>query len=174
LVKEWPEVLTPKQAAEYLQVVDRTIHRMIERGDLHAVKIGRVWRIRKIDVDEYLKKQIEGRGWVMSQSIDELIFKIRQEEREKALQELQSSVDKQNTPVMSGLDQLPDILTAKHIAEYLSLSRKRVYELFQIIPTAGGIPNFDIGASKRVDKQEFIKWIDDRKQEKIKSLRGNK
>jgi hypothetical protein len=64
------------------------------------------------------------------------------------------------------LETLPEILTAQHIADYLKISRRRVYELFQIKPIAGGIPNFEIGLSKRVDKQDFIVWIEARKREK--------
>ncbi len=64
------------------------------------------------------------------------------------------------------MEELPEILTAQHIADYLAISRRRVYELFQIKPVAGGIPNFDIGLSKRVDKQDFIDWIEARKREK--------
>jgi len=64
-------------------------------------------------------------------------------------------------------DELPEILTAKLIASYLGLSRRRVYELFQTVPKHGGIPNFDIGASKRVEKKDFLEWIDTRKQEKM-------
>lgn len=65
---------------------------------------------------------------------------------------------------------LPDILTAQDIAEYLVISRRRVYELFQLHPDHGGIPNFDIGFSKRVQKEDFIKWIGRRKEEKVKNL----
>jgi len=64
------------------------------------------------------------------------------------------------------LDHLPEILTALNIANYLSISRRRVYELFQLKPEAGGIPNFEIGLSKRVEKGDFLKWIADRKREK--------
>lgn len=60
------------------------------------------------------------------------------------------------------LDLMPDILTANDIAGYLHLSRRRVYELFQLNVKAGGIPNFDIGYSKRVRKKDFIIWIEDR------------
>jgi len=67
-------------------------------------------------------------------------------------------------------DELPDILTAQHISDYLGISRRRVYELFQWKPEVGGIPNFDIGFSKRVDKQDFLNWIEARKQEKSKKL----
>jgi len=68
------------------------------------------------------------------------------------------------------MESLPEILTAQHIASYLGISRRRVYELFQVFPDAGGIRNFDIGFSKRVDKKDFIRWIDERKQQKYDSL----
>lgn len=61
---------------------------------------------------------------------------------------------------------MPDILTAQHISSYLNISRRRVYELFQIIPELGGIPNFEIGASKRVDKNDFVSWINRQKEQK--------
>ena len=63
-------------------------------------------------------------------------------------------------------DSLPDTLTAAHISEYLGLSRRRIYELFQTRVEFGGIPNFEIGASKRVDKADFNWWIAERKKEK--------
>lgn len=63
-------------------------------------------------------------------------------------------------------EELPEILTAQHIAKYLGISRRRVYELFQLKPQYGGIPNFDIGFSKRVEKDDFIDWIQRRKLEK--------
>ncbi|MFI8688525.1 helix-turn-helix domain-containing protein [Rossellomorea sp. NPDC077527] len=61
---------------------------------------------------------------------------------------------------------LPEVLTAKHIADYLGISRRRVYELFQMSKEAGGIPNFDIGNSKRVEKDDLVIWIQERKSEK--------
>ncbi|MCZ8518861.1 helix-turn-helix domain-containing protein [Paenibacillus caseinilyticus] len=64
------------------------------------------------------------------------------------------------------IGELPDILTAQHIASYLQISRRRVYEMFQLDPSAGGIPNFEIGASKRVDKTDFLQWISLRKKAK--------
>jgi excisionase family DNA binding protein len=65
------------------------------------------------------------------------------------------------------VDAFPDILTVKHIAEYLSLSRKTVYELLKISPQVGGIPSFNIGGSKRVEKKDFIEWMESRKKEKM-------
>jgi hypothetical protein len=54
---------------------------------------------------------------------------------------------------------LPDILTAQHISDYLKISRRRVYELLRLKPECGGIPNFEIGISKRVYKQDLFTWI---------------
>lgn len=67
---------------------------------------------------------------------------------------------------MQTLDSLPEILTASQISKYLGISSRRVYELFQIKPEAGGIPNFDIGYSKRVEKADLVKWIQDQKKKK--------
>lgn len=64
------------------------------------------------------------------------------------------------------IDDLPEIITAQNISDYLGICRRRVYELFQLKPSAGGIPNFDIGLSRRVEKKDFIQWIDAKKKEK--------
>ena len=64
----------------------------------------------------------------------------------------------QNKRDFTTWDSLPDTLTAQHIAQFLGISRRRVYELFQIHVNHGGIPNFSIGASKRVDKEDFKQW----------------
>ncbi|MEN1989863.1 helix-turn-helix domain-containing protein [Paenibacillus hubeiensis] len=55
-------------------------------------------------------------------------------------------------------DDMPDIMTAQHIANILGISRKTVYELFAIKPEHGGIPNYTIGVSKRADKVDVIEW----------------
>ena len=46
---------TPAQVAERLQVVERTIYRWIEAGELHAVKLGRVWRIQESSLQEFIQ-----------------------------------------------------------------------------------------------------------------------
>ncbi|ENH95686.1 hypothetical protein J416_14812 [Gracilibacillus halophilus YIM-C55.5] len=63
-------------------------------------------------------------------------------------------------------DSLPDTLTALHISQFLQISRRRVYELFHTHVEKGGIPNFEIGASKRVSKEDFKKWISLKMKEK--------
>lgn len=49
-----PDLLSPKQLAEYLQLSQRTIYRLLERGDVPAIKVGGQWRFRKSAVDEWL------------------------------------------------------------------------------------------------------------------------
>ena len=45
------EVLTPEQAAEYLQVSRETVYRYIREGKLIASKLGRAYRIPKHSID---------------------------------------------------------------------------------------------------------------------------
>lgn len=59
---------------------------------------------------------------------------------------------------------LPDTLTAQHICKILGISKRRVYELFEVHIEHGGIPTFRIGASIKVDKTEFKQWHEGRKE----------
>lgn len=49
-------LMTIAQAAEYLKVCDKTVRRLISRQELAASKVGRSWRIQKIDIDKYLNE----------------------------------------------------------------------------------------------------------------------
>ena len=49
-------LLTVQEVAAYLKVVPITVYRMIDRGSLPAVKVGRVWRIRQEDLQVYLDR----------------------------------------------------------------------------------------------------------------------
>jgi excisionase family DNA binding protein len=48
------EIFTPEQAAAYLQVNKETIYRYIREGKLIASRLGRTYRIPKINVDALL------------------------------------------------------------------------------------------------------------------------
>jgi excisionase family DNA binding protein len=48
------EIMTPEQVAEYLQLTTDTVYRLIRGKELGAVKIGRVYRIPREDVDALL------------------------------------------------------------------------------------------------------------------------
>ncbi|MBR3919993.1 MAG: helix-turn-helix domain-containing protein [Clostridia bacterium] len=55
------EIFTVIQAAQYLQVCDKTVRRLIKSNKLIASKVGdRSWRIRKSDIDDYLKTHTNG------------------------------------------------------------------------------------------------------------------
>jgi excisionase family DNA binding protein len=49
-----PDVMTPAQAAEFLQVTPKDILAAIEAGELKAKKIGADYRISKANLDAYL------------------------------------------------------------------------------------------------------------------------
>lgn len=48
------EVLTTRELAEYLKLSERSIYRLLERGEIPAFKVGGQWRFRKSAVDEWL------------------------------------------------------------------------------------------------------------------------
>lgn len=47
-------ILSPEEAANYLQVHPQTIYRNLRRGRLPGGKVGNQWRIRKSDLDRFL------------------------------------------------------------------------------------------------------------------------
>lgn len=50
-----PEFLTLAQAAELLQVSDKSMRRLVQRGQLRAYKIGPHFRFKRADVERALK-----------------------------------------------------------------------------------------------------------------------
>jgi len=48
------ELLAPEEVAAILKLRTRTVHDMLRRGDLSGIKLGRVWRIRAVDVHKLL------------------------------------------------------------------------------------------------------------------------
>lgn len=61
------------------------------------------------------------------------------------------------------IEDLPQILTAQQISDYLHISRRRVYELMDLQE----FPVICIGASKRVDKADFKSWLQAKKKQTI-------
>lgn len=47
--------LTIKELAKYLNVTERTIYNLLERGELPGFKVGANWRFRKEDIDEWIE-----------------------------------------------------------------------------------------------------------------------
>lgn len=50
------KLLTIKEAAEYLRISEVTLKRHLYSGKLKGLKAGRQWRIRKSDIEEYLRR----------------------------------------------------------------------------------------------------------------------
>ena len=49
------EILTPEEAAGYLRVHPQTVYRRLRAGMLPGAKVGDQWRLRKADLDQFLK-----------------------------------------------------------------------------------------------------------------------
>ena len=54
------EFLTLKEVADLLRVEVRTVKRLIDDGELKAVRVASRWRVRASAVQEYLKKHETG------------------------------------------------------------------------------------------------------------------
>jgi len=50
-------MLRPGEVAERLQVSERAIYEWLRAGELPGVKLGRLWRVRPADLEEYLRSK---------------------------------------------------------------------------------------------------------------------
>ncbi len=48
------EILTPREAAEYLSIHVRTIYRLVKNREIPGRKVGGSWRFKKGALDEWL------------------------------------------------------------------------------------------------------------------------
>jgi len=48
--------LTIKELAKYLNVTERTIYNLLERGELPGFKVGANWRFRKEDIEKWIEE----------------------------------------------------------------------------------------------------------------------
>ena len=55
--RELEAFLTTEEVLSYLKITPRTIYRLIRSGELPAVRIGRQWRFRRADLDQWLERQ---------------------------------------------------------------------------------------------------------------------
>ena len=56
------EIMTPKEAAEYLGLHLITIYRLVKKGKLPGFKIGGQWRFKKDLLDEWIAYKINKRS----------------------------------------------------------------------------------------------------------------
>ena len=53
--KEYPDVLDVKQVSKLLGVSTKTVYRLLRSGTLDSLKIGREFRVPKVNVMRYVK-----------------------------------------------------------------------------------------------------------------------
>jgi putative molybdopterin biosynthesis protein len=56
MLVENPNYLTPQEVAEALRLTPRTVHNLIERGELVAYRFGRQYRIPREAFEEYVRR----------------------------------------------------------------------------------------------------------------------
>ena len=54
--------LTVQEVADLMRVSSMTVYRLIKAGDLPAVRVGRSFRVRDVDVDAYLASRYTQAG----------------------------------------------------------------------------------------------------------------
>jgi excisionase family DNA binding protein len=52
--KELPRFIKTEEVLDCLKVTPRTLYRLIHSGQLPAVRVGRQWRFRKADLENWL------------------------------------------------------------------------------------------------------------------------
>jgi len=52
-----PDIVTPKQLAEFLQISETTVKRALKSGELQGFKAGRDWRIEREKAISWLNKK---------------------------------------------------------------------------------------------------------------------
>jgi excisionase family DNA binding protein len=52
-------LLTPEEVASILAVSPKSVREWLRRGKLKGVKAGRLWRVRKRDLDTYLDLAVQ-------------------------------------------------------------------------------------------------------------------
>lgn len=66
-----PSLLTAAEVADQLRVSTMTIYRLIRRGELPAVRVGRNYRVRVQDLEAYLAGQVVDPGAVDLEGLGE-------------------------------------------------------------------------------------------------------
>ena len=51
------KIMTVAEVAQYLSIVPDTVYRKARRGEIPAVKMGKVWRFPKEALDQWLNQQ---------------------------------------------------------------------------------------------------------------------
>lgn len=52
------DVIDAKEAGKLLKVHARTVVRLAEKGEIPAFRVGDLWRFRRVDIEDFVKKQM--------------------------------------------------------------------------------------------------------------------
>ena len=53
------ELLTVREVAKYLKQKESTVYAWAQEGKIPAIKIGRTWRFRQVDLNAWLARQAQ-------------------------------------------------------------------------------------------------------------------
>ena len=78
------ELMTVEELVAYLRVTKKTIYRLLKRGEIPAIKVGRQWRFNKTSIDEWIiNKPAETRAYILVVDDDETIRSLFKETLEE-------------------------------------------------------------------------------------------
>ncbi len=70
------ELMTLQEVADYLRVTEKTVYRLLKRGRIPAVKVGRQWRFEQDSIDEWLHQRSVGTEAAILVIDDEEIIRL--------------------------------------------------------------------------------------------------
>lgn len=88
------EIMTVEEVARYLRVTERTIYRLLKRGDIPATRVGRQWRFERAFINEWLRQTATRKqGAVLVIDDDELVRSLFEETLGKLEYRVVTAVD---------------------------------------------------------------------------------
>jgi len=54
------EIMTVNEVAEFLKISTVTTYRLVQEGKISAFKVGRSWRVKRTDLNEFIEQQKQG------------------------------------------------------------------------------------------------------------------
>ena len=71
------ELMTLEEVASYLRVNEKTVYRLLNEGNIPAMKVGHLWRFKKSAVDDWLnQKSVRNKAEVLVIDDDEAICSL--------------------------------------------------------------------------------------------------
>ncbi len=55
--KEYGDILTVENLMDYMNIGRTTAYKLVQSGKIKTIRIGRIYRISKASVDEYVRKE---------------------------------------------------------------------------------------------------------------------